>query len=450
MKPKIDNLLHFPAGVLSPCDLSDTNSDKTISQEEETQSPPNKSPSSSGKIPASEVPYEVPDQPILPAQLQKDLVDLTDDQLAKAYSSEYGSYNSRKTSLTKQGLTMPPEFSKFRGFLNHIGINPYPGHYTVHRIDNDNPMYFPGGIKWASQKEQNNAKGDTIQLTIGGDTKPLSIWLDENPDLKENSVRSRWRKRKKGEKDYTDYQILYGAKASPPGSAANCKSSPKKAGAGPKINEFFTKPSKSTANDDVDPYSSPFTTIYKEVMEGVHKYPIARVTKADRAMLNNIARDLTVAGIPDAKAISMVLRYWQQFVNHACRKEGWFPPPPNVPTPRFMTLRVNAIPSFYAKHHEEVESIERRDKAREQRAKLNEQKYKWVAKRMKKNPEFRALKKEIKSQMSKKGSATSSMTAKEWKMVMANLEYEMDHLTQSSPLFLEAVRAWNHKQNKCN
>ena len=59
-----NNVSYLPGGVLTECDLPDPKSGKTISHEEETQSPPNESPSSGKKIPASEVPYEVKDQPI--------------------------------------------------------------------------------------------------------------------------------------------------------------------------------------------------------------------------------------------------------------------------------------------------------------------------------------------------------------------------------------------------
>ena len=327
-----NNLFLFPTGVMSSCDLPDTNSGKTKSHGEET--------------------YEVKNQPILPAQLQKDLVNLSPNQLAKAYPSEYGSYNSRKRSLKKQCLTMPPEYSKFRGFLNSIGINPYPGHYSVHRIDNDNPLYFPGGIKWASRKEQNNAKGDTIQLTIGGVTKPLTVLLDENPELKENSVRNRWRKR--DEKGYTDYQILYGAKASPPGSTDSSDSPPTSAiNCNPVDSHAVQTPGpfseaspEDSHNQSVQPTSRYYRNMFKSEVEDVYDEKVVGLTNSHEYMLKRVANELSGVGIPASEAIRSVIRFWPQFTAYADEHYGCFKPPLK-PTPEYISRAVRAMPIFY-------------------------------------------------------------------------------------------------------
>ena len=455
-----DNLISFPMDVLSSCDVPDTNSGKTESQGEETLSPPNKSPSPSGKIPASEVPYEVKDQPILPAQLQKDLVNLSPNQLAKAYLSEYGSYNSRKSSLKKQGRTMAPEFSDFRGFLGHVGENPYPGHYTLHRTDNENPNYGPGLVKWASKKEQNNAKGDTIRLTIDGVTKPLTQLIEESGG-KENTIRSRWRKRK--EKGYTDYEIVYGRKNPPKQSTADSETDCNQPSDEPlQESSPSVVANKQAEFDEYDclyPREDRLVNIYKTSMKEYYGEIIITVPKKDVAMLTKIADAIRDAGYLEETVLLFIFRFWPQFASHACKKNGWWSEPPEVPAFGFLTKAANRILGFVESRGKGdlgpilAMELERKRLAKEQEQmveeqqrlkKLNKEQWKFVLKFLKSTPEYKNLKARSKAHRKLK----SSMDKSEWKRTNTDLGYEMAQLKQAQGLFQVALKAWKRKQNK--
>ena len=59
----------------------------------------------------------------------------------------------------KRGAIISIEFNKFRNFLMHLG----PGedkNYTLDRINNDDPEYAPGKVKWRDKYAQNNNKGN--------------------------------------------------------------------------------------------------------------------------------------------------------------------------------------------------------------------------------------------------------------------------------------------------
>ena len=102
------------------------------------------------------------DQPIITDQLLHDLKTLSSTKLRKKYSREANSHKNRKSACKNAGGKFSPEFAEFRSFLRHVGVIPTTGKWTLDRIDNTNPCYFPGGVRWASAKTQNNNKSDTI------------------------------------------------------------------------------------------------------------------------------------------------------------------------------------------------------------------------------------------------------------------------------------------------
>ena len=74
-----------------------------------------------------------------------------------------------------RGITVCSEWRHdFMAFYNHIGKRPSKK-YTIERINN-NLGYFPGNIKWATMKEQNNNKRNNRNITIHEWTMNLSQW----------------------------------------------------------------------------------------------------------------------------------------------------------------------------------------------------------------------------------------------------------------------------------
>ncbi len=65
----------------------------------------------------------------------------------------------------------------FEAFFAHVGPRPSP----LHSIDRISPNigYHPGNLRWATRKQQNNNRRDTIHLTYQGKTLTLMEWAQE-------------------------------------------------------------------------------------------------------------------------------------------------------------------------------------------------------------------------------------------------------------------------------
>jgi len=336
-KSKVANVVPFPNGISSGPDSSESDSGKSKSTGQEIQS-------AHKEIPPSEIPYEVKKQPILTDQLLWDLDDLTDMQLRKAYPSEAGTHGSRQTSLRKKGLEYPPEFKKFRAFLRIVGINPHPGPkgYSLHRIDNDNPMYAPGLVKWASKKEQNNAKGDSISLTIDGVTKPLTEWAVKT-DQKADTLRKRLKK------GWTHRDVVYGRKKThEQHSTVNAIDCTPDA-----LGPLAKSSDKIPHSPFVTPESDHYTDLFKVAFEDTYGEKVVGTINAHKYMLRRVAKEISKADAPEFKAMRLVIRNWPEFTAYADKQYGFFNPPLK-PTPEYMTRAIRAIPSFYNTHYKSL------------------------------------------------------------------------------------------------
>lgn len=76
-----------------------------------------------------------------------------------------------------RGITVCESWAEsFEAFLADVGERPSLRH-SLDRIDNDKG-YEPGNCRWATRREQNTNKRDTIRLTHGGRTLSLLEWSD--------------------------------------------------------------------------------------------------------------------------------------------------------------------------------------------------------------------------------------------------------------------------------
>lgn len=83
----------------------------------------------------------------------------------------YASYGGR-------GITVCERWAaSFEAFLADVGPRPSAQH-SLDRKDN-NGNYEPGNCRWATRIEQQNNRRCTRELTLNGETKPLTQWARE-------------------------------------------------------------------------------------------------------------------------------------------------------------------------------------------------------------------------------------------------------------------------------
>lgn len=86
---------------------------------------------------------------------------LTATQLRQRYPREYTCWRNMKERTKKKGSPVDPEFEDFRSYLKHVGPQP-ARKATIDRINNADPEYAPGKIRWADKHTQNSNKGDSL------------------------------------------------------------------------------------------------------------------------------------------------------------------------------------------------------------------------------------------------------------------------------------------------
>lgn len=76
-----------------------------------------------------------------------------------------------------KGISVDPEWLIFENFLFDM-IETYQEYLTLERI-NGNKDYSQSNCKWATQKEQQRNRSDTLKYIINGIEKSLPEWVDE-------------------------------------------------------------------------------------------------------------------------------------------------------------------------------------------------------------------------------------------------------------------------------
>jgi hypothetical protein len=86
--------------------------------------------------------------------------------------------NDRWHSYGGRGIDMFEDWRKNpMAMLEYLGPRPSKNH-SVDRIDNDGG-YYPGNVRWATRKEQQNNRRNNILLEFNGKTQSLSKWAEE-------------------------------------------------------------------------------------------------------------------------------------------------------------------------------------------------------------------------------------------------------------------------------
>lgn len=91
-----------------------------------------------------------------------------------------------------KNVSICPEWSDYNTFASWARNNGYKPGLSLDRIDN-NRGYEPSNCRWVTWKEQQNNKGNTVYLTIGGCTRTLTEW-SEISGIKRDTIRRRMKK----------------------------------------------------------------------------------------------------------------------------------------------------------------------------------------------------------------------------------------------------------------
>lgn len=127
--------------------------------------------------------------------------------LRARYRAEASSHRNMKQRAKEHGKIVSPAISEFRDFLLLIGPMPAPG-MTLDRIDNDDPEYAPGKVRWATKKVQNNNKSDTrVYILSANGMKFTASQLAKHFGLTTDAIR------KRGDRGWTDDEIILGRRA---------------------------------------------------------------------------------------------------------------------------------------------------------------------------------------------------------------------------------------------
>lgn len=82
-------------------------------------------------------------------------------------------WNSWRNGKSRAGENWPTEFNKFQDFLRLQG--PAPPEHTQDRAQNRDPRYGVGYSNWASKRDQQNNRANTIYVDVEGERLPLTV-----------------------------------------------------------------------------------------------------------------------------------------------------------------------------------------------------------------------------------------------------------------------------------
>jgi hypothetical protein len=128
-------------------------------------------------------------------------------ELRRHYSREANCHRNMLSRRKTQGAVVSPLFEDFRSFLKIVGPMPAKG-TTLDRIDNADPEYAPGKVRWADKRTQNSNKGDSLLFHYSrtGDTYTTSR-LAKLQNVSAAAIRKRF------ERGWSDDEIIEGKQA---------------------------------------------------------------------------------------------------------------------------------------------------------------------------------------------------------------------------------------------
>lgn len=136
--------------------------------------------------------------------LMVDLGTMSAMALRTKYKGEADNHRNMKQRVKTCGAVVHPDFRIFKDFLRLVGPKPTKK-ATLDRINNDDPEYAPGKVRWADKATQNSNKGDSLIFTcLTTGRSFIASQLAAKQGVTPTAIRKR---RKQG---WTDAEIIAG------------------------------------------------------------------------------------------------------------------------------------------------------------------------------------------------------------------------------------------------
>lgn len=252
-----------------------------------------------------------------------DLADLSAMELRRKYRKEANSHRNMKDRLKDKSVPVHPDFNSFRDFLRHVGPIPAKG-ATLDRINNDDPEYALGKVRWADKRTQNGNKGDSLAFY---DPKTGNTYTTSQLAAMQGVSAAAIRKRRL--RHWSDVDTIAGAKTRAlPASA---------------------KP----LHPDIDELAHVWRDACREAFPDMIALPF---TGKERGFMNAFAKQMTCSPIPAATVIATCIAHWSEFsgMSKGYQAAWGFT---EVPTVEFFCRFSLAAVNFTKQHMPEVEMI---------------------------------------------------------------------------------------------
>lgn len=149
---------------------------------------------------------QMPDDPVWIALLH-DLGTMSTMALRAKYAGEANTHRNMLQRVKTCGAVVHPAFRSFPDFLRLVGPKP-TSRATLDRIDNHDPEYAPGKVRWADKTTQNRNKGDSLVFTCPNTGRShTASQLAAKQGVSPTAIRKR---RRQG---WTDGEIIAGERA---------------------------------------------------------------------------------------------------------------------------------------------------------------------------------------------------------------------------------------------
>jgi hypothetical protein len=218
-----------------------------------------------------------------------DCQNLSKMPLRKKYPGEAICHRKMMERAPKLGRTVDDRFHTFRDFLASVGPKPFPK-ATLDRIDNDDPEYAPGKVRWADKRTQSNNRRNTLLFQSSDGRQFLSSELAKLHDVDPSAIR------KRAERGWTHAEIIAGKRLPPPSLPS------------------VVEPIKAPTPDKVS--NPPLEVTWLQAMNAAYPGECSVLTAAERGMLKTLAAICSEAclGAYAEEVLDHTIKNWIDYV----------------------------------------------------------------------------------------------------------------------------------------